>query len=71
MKQRKIKIKLVIEKFHTKNKMARGFSGPINTETNIESEHNVVNNPNWQEADQLVILQAWHRSWTQDYREQN
>ena len=30
----------------------------------------MVKNPNWQEADQLAILQAWPRSWTRDYREQ-
>ena len=43
---------------------------PLNTETNIVNEHNMVKNPNWQEADQLAILQAWPRSWTQDYQEQ-
>ena len=28
-----------------------------------------VKNPNWQEADQLAILQAWPRSRTRVYRE--
>ena len=29
------------------------FSGPM--KTNTANEHNVVKNPNWKEADQLVI----------------
>ena len=33
-------------------------------------EQNIVKNPHWQEANQLVILQTWTRIWTQDYREQ-
>ena len=35
----------------------RGFSGPMETndETNNANEHNMVKNPNWQEADQLAI----------------
>ena len=32
--------------------------GHINTDTNIVNEHNMVKNPNWQEADQLAVLQA-------------
>ena len=27
-------------------------------------------NPNWQEADQLAILQVWLRSWILEYQEQ-
>ena len=27
-------------------------------ETNISNEHNIVKNPNWQEADQLAIYKA-------------
>ena len=30
-----------------------GFSGPM--ETNNANEHNMVKNPNWQEANQLAI----------------
>ena len=33
-------------------------------------EQNIVKNPNWQEANQLAILQTWTRIWTQGYREQ-
>ena len=33
-------------------------------------KHNIVKNPNWSEANQLAILQAWPRIWTPDYREQ-
>ena len=35
----------------------RRFSGPMETndETNSANEHNMVRNPDWQEADQLVI----------------
>ena len=40
-----------------------------NDETNNANEHNMVKNPNWREADQLAILQAWARSWTRVYRE--
>ena len=34
-----------------------GFSVPMETinQTNYENEHNMVRNPNWQEADQLPI----------------
>ena len=30
----------------------------------------MVKNPNWQEANELAILQARPRIWTRDYREQ-
>ena len=30
----------------------------------------MVTNPNWPEANQLAILQAWPMIWTRDYREQ-
>ena len=43
-----------------------------NDETNNANEHNMVKNPNWQEADQLqtlLILQTWLRSWTGVYQE--
>ena len=40
-------------------------------ETNISNEHNIVKNPNWQEADQFAIYKAWSRIWTRDYRETN
>ena len=33
-------------------------------------EHNKVKNPNWQETNQLTMLQAWQRIWTQNYQEQ-
>ena len=36
----------------------------------IQIELNRVKNPNWPEANQLAILQAWTRIWTRDYREQ-
>ena len=39
-----------------------------NNETN--GTYNTVKNPNWLEADQLVILHAWPRIWSRDYREQ-
>lgn len=35
----------------------------------IAIESNVVKYPSWQKADQLPILQAWPRSWTQGYWE--
>ena len=28
----------------------------------------MINNPNWQEANQFAILQALPRIWTQDYQ---
>ena len=37
-----------------------------NDETNNANEHNMVKNPNWQEAD---YLQTWLRSWTGVYQE--
>jgi len=40
-------------------------------ETNISNKRNRVQNPNWQEADQLAIYKAWSRIWTQDYQETN
>ena len=33
-------------------------------------EHNRIKNPNWQEANQLAILQAWPKIWIRDDREQ-
>ena len=33
-------------------------------------ENDMVKNPNWWEANQLVLLQAWMRIWTQNYRQQ-
>ena len=36
----------------------------------IQKKLNRVKNPNWPEANQLVILQAWSTIWTLDYREQ-
>ena len=33
-------------------------------------KHNGVKNPNWSEANQLAMLQAWPRIWTRDYREE-
>ena len=30
----------------------------------------MVKNPNWLEANQLAIIQAWPRIWTLDYRVQ-
>ena len=30
----------------------------------------MVKNPNWKEANQLAILQAWWRIWTRNYQEQ-
>ena len=40
-------------------------------ETNISNKRNIVKNPNWPEADQLVIYKAWPRIWTKDYQETN
>ena len=37
----------------------------------ISNKHNLVKNPNWQEADQLAIYKAWPRIWTQDSHETN
>ena len=38
-----------------------GFSGSLkpNDETNNSNEHNMVNNPNWQEADQFISKHDW------------
>ena len=36
----------------------------------IYMKHKVVKNPNWSEANQLAILQAWSRICIRDYREQ-
>ena len=33
-------------------------------------KHNGVKNPNWSEANQPAMLQAWLRIWTRDCREQ-
>ena len=33
-------------------------------------ENDMVKNPNWWEANQLVLLQAWMRIWTQNYQQQ-
>lgn len=33
-------------------------------------ENDMVKNPNWWEANQLALLQAWMRIWTQNYRQQ-
>ena len=38
------------------------------TETNNSSRHIIrIENPNFQEAKQLVLLQVWLRIWTWDY----
>ena len=36
----------------------------------IQMENDMVKNPNWWEANQLALLQAWMRMWTQNYRQQ-
>lgn len=33
-------------------------------------ENDMVKNPNWWEAHQLGLLQAWMRIWTQNYQQQ-
>lgn len=33
-------------------------------------ENDMVKNPNWWEANQLALLQAWMRIWTQNYQQQ-
>ena len=37
----------------------------------IQMDRNMVKNLNWQEANQVAILQAWPRIWTCNYWEQN
>ena len=37
----------------------------------IQMDHNMVKSLNWQEANQVAILQVWSRIWTCNYREQN
>jgi len=44
---------------------------PKTKETNIPNKWNLVQNNNWQEADQLATYKAWARIWTRDYRETN
>ena len=38
---------------------------------NISNKRNIVENPNWQEADQFAIYKAWRKIRTQAYRETN
>ena len=45
-----------------------GFSGIM--KQIIYVKHKVVKSPNWSEANQLAILQAWSRICIRDYREQ-
>ena len=33
-------------------------------------ENDMVKNSNWWDANQLALLQAWMRIWTQNYRQQ-
>ena len=40
------------------------------TYTNISNRTQTIKNPNWWEADQLVIYTTRSRSWTRDYQEQ-
>ena len=36
----------------------------------IQMVNDMVKNPNWWEANQLALLQAWMRIWTQNYQQQ-
>jgi len=42
----------------------------VTKQTNIAKRTQIIKNPNWWEADQLVIYTPRSRSWTRDYREQ-
>ena len=42
----------------------------VNKQTNIANRTQIIKNPNWWEASQLVIYKTRPRSWTRDYREQ-
>ena len=46
-----------------------GFSGIMKQITQME--HDMVKNPNWQEAKQLTLLQSWPWISTQKNRETN
>jgi len=37
----------------------------------IQTEHNIVKNPNWPEANQLAIYKRGPRIWTRGYWETN